>query len=113
MHEMSLCLGIMDLIEQQRRQQGFKQVTRVIVDLGMLGHVDPHALEFAFAAAAKDTAADSAILQINEIPGRGLCVDCRDKVVINMRGDACPGCGGYNLVLEQGEELKLKELEVL
>ena len=92
MHEMALCQGMVDLIAEQQRQRGFERVKRVIVEIGTLGHVDPHALEFAFEVGAKDSVAESAVLEILEIPGQGWC---------------------YQLLVQQGEELRLKELEVV
>ena len=113
MHEMALCQGMIDLIEDQRVQQDFSAVRRVIVEIGALGHVDPDALAFAFDVVAADSVAARAELEIREIPGRGWCMDCCDTVEIPRRGEACPACGGYQLIVQQGEELKLKELEVV
>jgi hydrogenase nickel incorporation protein HypA/HybF len=47
-HEVALCSALVDLIREQQRERGFRRVQRVIVEVGVLGHVDPHALEFAF-----------------------------------------------------------------
>ncbi len=112
MHEMALCQGMLDLIEDQRRRETFEQVRRVIVEIGALGHVDPHALSFAFDVAAAGTVAANAELEIREIPGRGWCMDCGESVKIAQRGDGCPRCGNFMLIMEQGEEMRLKELEV-
>lgn len=113
MHEMALCQGMVELICQQQKELGFSKVNRVIVEIGVLGHVDPHALEFAFEVGAKNSVAENAELEIREIPGGGWCMDCCKTVEIPRRGEACPSCGGYQLIVQQGEELKLKELEVL
>ena len=86
---------------------------RVIVEVGVLGHVDPHALEFAFELAAQDSPAAGAELEILEIEGRAWCMDCSAAVTVTRRGDPCPGCGGFGMIVEQGDELRLKELEVL
>jgi hydrogenase nickel incorporation protein HypA/HybF len=110
---MALCQSMVELIGQQQVKSGFSRVKRVIVEIGALGHVDPHALEFAFEVGAKDSAAEDAVLEIHEIPGQGWCMDCCESVAIERRGDACPGCGGYKLIVRQGEELRLKELEVV
>lgn len=113
MHEMALCQGMVDLINDQQRRNGFSRVRRVIVEIGVLGHVDPHALEFAFEVGAQGSAAESAALEIREIPGSGWCMDCSETIEISARGEPCPGCGGYKLIVQQGEELRLKELEVV
>ena len=113
MHEVALCQSMLDLIAEQQREQGFAGVKRVIVELGALGHVDPHALAFAFEATARDSVAGDAVLEIQEIAGSGWCLDCSKTVAIQKRGDGCPHCGGFQLVVQKGEELRLKELEVM
>ena len=113
MHEMALCQGMVELIAEQQRSRGFSRVKRVIVEIGALGHVDPHALEFAFEVGARDTPAEQAVLEIREIPGSGWCMDCCETVAIERRGEPCPGCGGYKLIVREGEDMRLKELEVI
>ena len=113
MHEVALCNSLVEMICEQQRQRGFQRVRRVIVEVGVLGHVDPHALDFAFDVEAKDSPAEGAELEIREIQGRAWCMDCSRLEVIARRGDACPECGGFTLIVEQGEELRLKELEVI
>jgi hydrogenase nickel incorporation protein HypA/HybF len=113
MHEIALCHSLVDLIRDQQRQRGFQRVRRVIVEVGALGHVDPHALDFAFDVEAKNSPAEGAVLEIREIQGRAWCMDCSQLVTIARRGEACPDCGGFTLIVEQGEELRLKELEVI
>ena len=112
MHEMSLCMSLVALIGGEQKSNGFAEVKRVIVEIGKLGHVDPDALRFSFGAAAAGTVADGAALEIVETDGRAWCMDCAQTVSLLRRGDGCPNCGGSKLVVEQGEELKLKELEV-
>ena len=112
MHEMALCQGMLDLIEDQRRQDSFDRVRRVVVEIGALGHVDPHALRFAFDVAAADTVAANAELDIREIAGKGWCMDCSQEIAVGKRGDGCPNCGSFTLIMQQGEEMRLKELEV-
>ncbi len=113
MHEVALCNALVELIRDQQRQRGFHRATRVIVEVGVLGHVDPHALEFAFELEARDSPAAAAVLEIREIAGQAWCMDCSQRVTIGRRGDACPRCGGFGMIVEQGDELLLKELEVI
>jgi hydrogenase nickel incorporation protein HypA/HybF len=112
-HEMSLCNSLIELIRDQQRQQGFERVTRVFVDVGVLGHVDAHALAFAFDVVTPGSPAAGARLVINEVPGAGWCMDCSKSVAVVKRGDGCPDCGGFGIIVEQGDELRLRELEVV
>jgi len=106
-------MGMIDLINEQQASHGFTRVKRVVVEIGALGHVDPHALEFAFEAGARLTPAEHACLEILEVPGRAWCMDCSESIAIGQRGEACPHCGGFTMIVEQGEEMRLKELEVV
>lgn len=112
MHEMALCHGMLDLIEDQRGGDRFASVRRVVVEIGALGHVDPHALRFAFDVVAADTVAAGAQLEIREIAGKGWCMDCSREIAVEQRGEGCPHCGSYSVIMQQGEEMRLKELEV-
>ena len=113
MHEVALCQSLVDIIRDQQREKGFSRVRRVIVEVGVLGHVDPHALSFAFDVEAKDSPAEDAVLEIEEIEGKAWCMDCSKLVLVQRRGDSCPECGSYGMIVEQGDELRLKELEVV
>jgi hydrogenase nickel incorporation protein HypA/HybF len=113
MHEMALCQGMLDIIDAKRVSEHFDQVRCITLEVGVLGHVDPHALRFAFDVSARGTAAETARLDIVEVPGRAWCMDCSESIAIAARGEGCPSCGGFVLIVEQGEELRLKELEVV
>ena len=113
MHEVALCNSLVELIIDQQRERGFKQVRRVIVEMGALGHIDPHALDFAFDVESQGSVAEGAVLEIREIEGQAWCMDCSELVTISKRGDPCPGCAGFCMIVEQGDELRLKELEVI
>jgi len=112
MHEMSIAAGLLELIERQRAQHGFDTVRRVVVSIGALSHVEPQALEFGFGIAARGTCAEHAHFQIDLVPAQVWCMSCSATVSVARRGDACPTCGGYQLIVQGGDEMKLKELEV-
>jgi len=112
-HEVALCQSLVDIIRDQQVRDGFSRVRRVIVEVGALGHVDPHALEFAFDVESRDSPAEGAVLEILEVAGRAWCMDCSRPVTIGRRGDPCPNCAGFTMIVEQGDELRLKELEVI
>lgn len=113
MHEMALCQGVVDLIDEQRVSNPFETVRRVVLEIGALGHVDPAALRFAFDVCANDTVAQGAELEILEIPAKGWCMDCSVPITIPNRIEGCPHCGSGSVIIERGEEMRLKELEVV
>lgn len=112
MHEMALCEGIIGIVEDEARKGSFDKVTVVCVEIGALSHVAPEALKFCFEAVAARTIARGARLEIVELPGTAWCMACSESVEIKQRYEPCPSCGGYQLQVTGGEEMRVRELEV-
>lgn len=113
MHEMALCQNILQVLEEQAAEQGYAAVKTVWLEIGPLAGVEQEALRFGFDAAASGTLADQAELMIVETQGEAWCDSCAKTVPIRHRFDACPRCGGYQLQVTGGDELRIKELEVI
>jgi len=112
MHEMALCRNIVEVIREQAEAQGFRAVKTVRLSIGTLSHVEPQALEFGFDAASRGTIAEGARLEIERPEGQAFCMVCEKTVPLAQRFDPCPDCGGHQLVVTGGEEMRVKELEV-
>jgi hydrogenase nickel incorporation protein HypA/HybF len=112
MHEMSLAEGMLQIVEDTARKNGAAKVTAVRLELGALSHVEAEALRFCFDAVARGGIAEGARLEIVTTPGRAWCMPCGDTVELARLGDACPRCGGYQLQVTQGEEMRLKDIEI-
>jgi len=112
MHEMSLAADILRLVEQSQSRERFARVTRLRLHAGALAGVELHALRFALESMAPGTVLDGAQLDIEEIPGRALCMGCGASVPIRSRTDACPSCGSVRLTPTGGMELQVHDLIV-
>ncbi len=112
MHELSLCASIVGVIEEQAKVQNYGRVTLVRLEVGALAGVEVEAMRFGFEVVARDTVADGARLEIIDLPGQAWCLPCGQTVPEYRRFEACPACGGYELQVTAGEELRIKELEV-
>jgi hydrogenase nickel incorporation protein HypA/HybF len=113
MHEMSLCEGILQVIEDTAAREGFGRVNRVRVEIGRLAGVEPDALRFGFDVVMRGSVAEGAELVIEHVPGRAFCFDCAGPVEIGGRLDPCPDCGGVRLSPTGGDEMRIKDLEVV
>ncbi|SOB89832.1 hydrogenase-3 nickel incorporation protein HypA [Rhodobacter sp. JA431] len=113
MHEMSIVEGIRSVIEDAGRTQGFERVTKVRLEIGRMSGVEIGALEFAFDVVMNGSIAEGAELEILNIPGKALCFDCEKTVEVEHRLDTCPSCGGARLLVQGGDEMRIKDLEVL
>ncbi len=112
MHEMSLCESILEVLQQQARQQNYTVVKTVWLEIGKLSSVEPDALRFCFAAVMQDSLAAAAKLEIIEVEGQAWCLYCARHVTIEQRYTGCPVCGSYQLQINDGEQMRIKELEV-
>jgi hydrogenase nickel incorporation protein HypA/HybF len=113
MHEMSLCESILEILKEQAARDQFTQVKRVAIDIGPLSCVEPEALQFGFDVVMKGSLAEGAMLDIARPPAEALCLDCFKTVPVRARFDSCPECGSDALQVVSGEELRIRELEVV
>ena len=112
MHEMALCEGIVQLLEEQAKIQHYARVNAVWLEIGRLAGVEREALRFGFDVVTRGTLAESAVLELIDLPGQAYCFNCETTVTIEQRYEACPNCGGYQLQVTSGDQLRVKELEV-
>ncbi|HXK57127.1 MAG: hydrogenase maturation nickel metallochaperone HypA [Gammaproteobacteria bacterium] len=112
MHEMSLCESILQVLEQSAADRGFARVRTVWLEIGQLSAVEPEAMRFGFEVVTRGSLAEGARLEIVELPGQAWCMQCAKTVRVQQRFHACPDCGGRQLQVTGGEEMRIKELEV-
>lgn len=109
MHELSITRSVVAICAEQARGA---QVTRVTLEIGKLSAIMPDAVRFCFDICAQDTLVAGAALEIIETPGRGRCRECGDETPLSALVGRCR-CGSANLELVAGEELKIREMEVV
>ena len=112
MHEMSLCEGLLQVLETEAQKQGFQRVKQIWLEVGELAGVEIDALRFSFDVVIRGSLAEQARLNIERLPGKAWCMHCSTTVTVRQRFDACPGCGSYQLQVTSGDQMKIKELEV-
>lgn len=112
MHEMSLAEGVMQIVEDAARDQGFDRVTAVILEIGALSSVEIEAMRFCFDAVTRGSIAEGARLEVVQTPGTGWCMRCAKTVPMAALYDACPECGGYQVQATGGTEMRVRELEI-
>ena len=112
MHELSLCQRILDIINTTISGKNYSSIKKISLEIGQLAAVDPEALHFSFNVVTKGTIAADALLDIIEIDGEAICDICQKTVKLKRYYDACPDCGHFSLTVTQGEELRVKSMEV-
>jgi hydrogenase nickel incorporation protein HypA/HybF len=112
MHEMAIAENMLEIVETTARGNGATRVRIVCLEIGALSHVAPEALRFCFDAVTRGSIADGAQLTIVTTPGAAWCMPCGETVPLERLGEACPRCGSYQLTVAQGDELRVREIEI-
>jgi len=102
----------LSLALEQARQAGARQVHVIRLRIGALSGVAPEALEFAFAALAPGTLAESAQLAIEHVPARFWCAACLREFAADELFAECPGCHRLSGEVRAGREMELASLEI-
>ena len=110
MHEVGVTRSIVAMVTEQASGH---RVTRVKVELGRLCGLAPEALRFCFDLCTHGTLVDGAQLDIVEVDGLGQCSACGAQHRLEIPMGCCPSCGEPALTIVAGEELTIREMEVL
>jgi hydrogenase nickel incorporation protein HypA/HybF len=113
MHEMSLAQSVVEIVERTAAANGGGRVSAVRLEIGALSHVEVEALRFCFDAVTRGGAAEGARLELDSPPGQAWCMPCGATVPLARLGDACPHCGSHQLQVTQGEEMRVKDIELI
>jgi hydrogenase nickel incorporation protein HypA/HybF len=113
MHEMALAESVLQIVEDTARKHGASEVRAVRLAIGRLSHVEPEALRFAFDVVTRQSLAQGARLEIEATEGSAWCMQCCDAVPLARLGDACPRCGSYQLQVTGGDDMRVRDIEIV
>jgi hydrogenase nickel incorporation protein HypA/HybF len=113
MHEVSIALSLLDIVEKKCREEGYQTVESVKVRVGKASGVLPEAFSFALEVIKKDTLAQDARFIIDLVPLGGTCNACGRHFETEEAYIAeCPFCASPSFRITQGNELEIVEMEV-
>jgi hydrogenase nickel incorporation protein HypA/HybF len=109
MHELSIARNVVAICSERANGARVQRVTLVI---GQLSGVMADAVRFCFDPCARGTPVEGAQLEIVEAPGLAACRACGAQVRLAMLAGRC-ACGSADLRMLGGQELKIREMEVV
>jgi len=112
MHELSIANSILEAVRKERERLNGARVTKVGVRIGELTGVDREALSFGFEVLVKETDFEPLALEIEFIPRRHECSQCKHVFTVVDYQMECPACGAKETRCIGGDELDLAYLEV-
>jgi hydrogenase nickel incorporation protein HypA/HybF len=107
-HELALIDSIVRAVDERIAPE---HAACVRLQIGRLAGVEASALRFGFELCARGTACEGAALEIDDVEGRGRCRSCGAELEMRTLLEAC-ACGGVDLEIVAGQELRIKEVEV-
>ncbi len=112
MHELSVCLALVEQVQQLAADHGAHRVDRITLQIGPLSGVEPALIRHAFPLVVVDSIAAQAELIIESIPIRVHCRECGSETEATTNRLLCGVCGGYQTRLLSGNEMLLANLEL-
>jgi hydrogenase nickel incorporation protein HypA/HybF len=112
MHELSIALSILDVVEEQASQQEGR-VAAIHLRLGPLSGVVKEALLSSYEMAREGTPLAQAELMIEEMPLVIRCSVCaEDRTIASAQSFCCPVCGTPSADIVSGRELEVFAFEI-
>ena len=112
MHELSICLSLLDQVERIARDHGADRVERILLRIGPLSGVEAPLLANAYPLAAAGTIAEHATLDIEPAVIRVKCTACGAETEAEPNRLICGACGDWHTRLVSGDEMLLANLEL-
>jgi hydrogenase nickel incorporation protein HypA/HybF len=108
-HEMAITQSVVHAVCER---MGDAQVRRVCLEIGTLSGVVADSVRFCFDLITEGTTLEGASLEIVQPSGKARCRDCGVEFALDDLLMLC-ACGSANRELLAGEELRIREVEVL
>jgi hydrogenase nickel incorporation protein HypA/HybF len=113
MHELSIALSVLDLVEEEAARRDGAVVKAVHVKLGPLSGVVTEALRSAYNLARDGTTLSNCELVLEEVPLMVHCAPCgADSPAPSIQNICCSRCGAADVSVIGGRELEISALEI-
>ena len=111
MHELGIITNIFTILEQVAAEHRLTRIHTVRLKLGKLQQIVPDMLVFAFETVAKDTVAEGAALEVEDVPIVMRCQSCEHEFIVDDHCYICPRCEHTGLTMLSGMEILLESVE--
>lgn len=112
MHELAIAKGIIDIVNAEKKRQGFARVLEIRLCVGEYSGVVTGCLKEFFPYAAKGSAAEEAVLTAITPESEFTCADCGYAGAVSRHEAKCPRCGATALKMTRGREFYVESITV-
>ena len=111
MHEASVASEILEIVQQAATAGEVQKVSVITLQIGLFSCIQPELLQVAFTIIRRGTLAQEASLEIEWMPAKAWCSQCRQEYPITFTQRACPVCGLVSRRITGGREALVKSIE--
>lgn len=112
MHELSVCMSLLDQVRKIANERGAGKVTRIELRVGPLSGVEPDLLRQAYPLAAAGSIAADAELVIENADIVVSCSQCGAESDAKPNRLLCASCGDFRTNVISGDEMILQRVEL-
>lgn len=113
MHELSVCIALLDSVQRVASEHRAPGVTKIVLKIGPLSGIEPHLLRNAYPLAAAGTIAADAELVIETDAVVVRCTACGAESAASPNRLLCGECGDFRTRLISGDQMTLQTVELL
>ncbi len=112
MHELSIALNILNILQQYAVENNIENITEVTLKIGKMQAVVEESLEFMYDSAKTEfNAVKNSKLKINFIDIKAKCNECNKEFILDRINLICPNNSEHSLYITQGNELFIETIE--
>ena len=110
MHELGVVIEVIKTVEDFAKKNGLTKIDKLVLQIGELSSMIPKYIEACYPAAVDGTSMQETKLEIEILPGNGICKKCNKVFNLIQHNSKCPNCGSKDWELLRGKEFMIKEI---
>ncbi len=110
MHELGVVIEVVKTVQKFAEKNGVTKVGKIVLQIGELSSMIPKYIEACYPAAVDGTSMEETELEIEILPGNGICPKCNNVFNVIQNKGKCPKCGNNDIEIISGKEFMIKEI---
>lgn len=114
MHELGIVMHVVDQVEKVAVENNVERVLKLTLEVGEVSSIVPELFTECFEWAKKKTELlKDTELELILLEAVSYCRDCKKTYKTTEHAKECPHCGGNDTYLVTGNEMNIKDMEVV
>lgn len=114
MHELGIVVRVIEQVEKVALENNVQKVTKLSLEVGEVSSIVPELFRDCFEWSKKKTKfLQEAELDLIVLEAISYCEDCKQTYKTTQYAKQCPHCGSNNTYLVTGNEITIKDIEVV